>query len=178
MPTTVPTSSFLSSSSARTAHSSSSAAATTLNLILPALWASRSAIAQESRQSSNRLWPGRATTAPTCGRRGSRGHGELRATLGVGPQAGLSAYLSRPRKPKPPRHCCVAQCLARRRRLRLYILPPAPSWRPLIGQGASRWRPLIGPSHQAGRCRFEAASSATHVTATPPRADSLATGRP
>lgn len=46
--------------------------------------------------------------------------------------------------------------------------PPAPSWRPPIGEDDTRWRSLIGPDHQAGRRRFEAASSATDVTATPP----------
>ena len=46
--------------------------------------------------------------------------------------------------------------------------PPAPSWRPPIGEGAARWTSLIGPGHQAGRRGFEAASSAANVIATPP----------
>lgn len=169
MPTTVPTSSFLSSSSARTAQSSSSAAATIGNFILPALWASaQRSVRLQSRSPATGCSPGarrrsdlRATEAPRVRRSHETGSKEVW-------QEQAAALTSRSRKGRSSGHCCLGQCGARRRRLGLYTLPPAPSWRPPIGEGASRWRTLIGPCHQAGRCRFEAASSATYVTATPP----------
>jgi hypothetical protein len=164
----VPTSSFLSSSSARAAHSSSSTETTTESFILPAPSASRSAVSQSVGRSSNRPQQGAQERHRSEDDRGSGSGRDASKRPRAGPEKQAAALTSHASGSLTRSVlCCLGQCLARRRRLGLYTLPPVPSWRPPIGEGASCWRPLIGPGHQAGCCRFEAASSATNVTATP-----------